>query len=92
MGKRKKKVIEQIGPSELDGWKLGDIVWGIHSNGDVKRGTIDALYDIIEEQPKLVRIICIEDSKYIILEMSTLEEESTKSKMKKKSKELRGIE
>ena len=84
MGRRKKqKVVIEAGLTELDGWSLGDIVWGIRPNGSVCRGEIKKFY----KSESLAQILCIEGDGYLICEISTLEESSTKSAMKKKAKE-----
>jgi hypothetical protein len=85
MGRRKKKVVITIDPGlqEFGGWKLGDIVWGIRPNKDVFRGEI---IQFIESED-LAQVLCSEGGGYLICEMSTLVENSTKSEMKKKAKE-----
>ncbi len=85
MGRRKKKTVVTIDPGlqELGGWKLGDIVWGIRPNKDVFRGEI---IQFIESED-LAQVLCNEGGGYLICEMSTLVENSTKSEMKKKAKE-----
>lgn len=65
------------------GWKIGDIVWGIRPNRDVCRGEIMKFF----ESEDLAQVLCNEGGGYLICEMRTLEESSTKSAMKKKAKE-----
>ena len=84
MAKRTKNKIKVVpGLQELGGWKLGDVVWGIRPNHDVCRGEIITFY----ESEDLVQVLCNEGNGYLICEMRTLEENSTKSLMKKKAKE-----
>ncbi len=85
MARRKKKVAveKEPGLQELGGWKLGDIVWGIRPNKEVFRGEI---IQFIESED-LAQVLCNEGGGYLICELCTLEENSTKSAMKKKAKE-----
>ena len=84
MVKRKKqKVVVELGLQELGGWKVGDIVWGIRPNKDVFRGEIRQFF----ESEDLAQVLCNDGGGYLICEMCTLEENSTKSLMKKKAKE-----
>ena len=84
MARRKKtKVVVDPGLQEFKGWKLGDLVWGIRPNREVFRGEI---IQFIESED-LAQVLCIEGGGYLICEMSTIEENSTKSAMKKKAKE-----
>jgi hypothetical protein len=84
MAKRKKrKVAEPSGLQELGGWKIGDVVWGIRPNKDVFRGEIMQFF----ESEDLAQVLCSEGGGYLICEMCTLEEKSTKSEMKKKARE-----
>jgi hypothetical protein len=85
MAKRKKneKIIEPPELQELSGWKLGDVAWGIRPNRDIFRGVIIQFY----ESEDLAQVLCNEGGGYLICEMRTLEESSTKPLMKKKAKE-----
>jgi hypothetical protein len=84
MGRRKKqKVVVEPGITELCGWALGDIVWGIRPNKQVCRGEIVKFY----ESESLAQVLCIDGDGYLICEIDTLEESSTKSAMKKKAKD-----
>jgi hypothetical protein len=84
MAKRKKqKVVVEVGLQEFEGWKVGDIVWGIRPNKDVFRGEIMKFF----ESERLAQVLCNDGGGYLISELSTLEENSTKSLMKKKAKE-----
>jgi hypothetical protein len=86
MARRKKKVVveKEPGLQELGGWKLGDIVWGIRPNKEVFRGEIMQFF----ESEDLAQVLCNEGGGYLICRLSTLEENSTKSAMKKKAKEI----
>lgn len=84
MAKRKKqKVVVELGLQELGGWKVGDIVWGIRPNKEVFKGEIMKFF----ENENLAQVLCNDGNGYLISELSTLEENSTKSLMKKKAKE-----
>ena len=84
MAKRKKqKVVVELGLQELGGWKIGDVVWGIRPNKDVFRGEIMQFF----ESEALAQVLCNDGGGYLISELSTLEEKSTKSEMKKKARE-----
>jgi hypothetical protein len=84
MAKRKKqKVVVDPGLQELGGWKIGDMVWGIRPNMDVFRGEIMQFF----ESESLAQVLCNDGGGYLISELCTLEETSTKSLMKKKAKE-----
>ena len=84
MARRKKKKLEaEPILQEFDGWSVGDIVWGIRPNKAVCRGEIIRFY----ESEMLAQILCIEGDGYLICELKTLEEKSTKSIMKKKAKD-----
>jgi hypothetical protein len=84
MAKRKKqKVVVEVGLQEFEGWKVGDIVWGIRPNKDVFRGEIMKFF----ESERLAQVLCNDGGGYLVSELSTLEENSTKSEMKKKAKE-----
>jgi hypothetical protein len=84
MAKRKKqKVVVELGLQELGGWKIGDMVWGIRPNKEVFRGEIMKFF----ESETLAQVLCNDGGGYLISELSTLEENSTKSAMKKKAKE-----
>lgn len=83
MARRKKKAVVEQGIVELAGWKIGDIVWGIRPNKQVFRGTIIKFF----ESENLAQVLCNEGDGYLIAEIHTLEENSTKSQMKKKAKE-----
>lgn len=83
MARRKKKVVIDPGILELGGWALGDIVWGIRPNKEVCRGEIVKLNEI----EMLAQVLCNDGGGYLICELCTLEENSTKSLMKKKAKE-----
>lgn len=83
MGRRKKqKVALKQELEQLDGWTVGDIVWGIRPNGAVCRGEIKKFF----KSENLAQILCIEGDGYLICELSTLKESSTKSEMKKIAK------
>lgn len=84
MGRRKKqKVVEKLELQELGGWKVGDMVWGIRPNKEVFRGEIMKFF----ENENLAQVLCNDGNGYLISELFTLEENSTKSLMKKKAKE-----
>lgn len=84
MAKRKKgKKLDESVLQELGGWKLGDLVWGIRPNKDIVRGEITKLF----ESENVAQIWCMIGGGYLICEIGTLEENSTKSKMRKKAKE-----
>ena len=84
MAKRKKqKVVVDAGLQELNGWKIGDVVWGIRPNKEVCRGEIVRFY----ESEELVQVLCLVGNGYLLCEMRTLAESSTKPLMKKKAKE-----
>lgn len=83
MARRKRKTVVDPGLQELDGWKVGDIVWGIRPNKEICRGKIMKFF----ESEMLVQVLCIAGDGYLVCEMSTLEETSTKAAMKKKAKE-----
>jgi len=68
---------------ELGEWKVGDVVWGIRPNRAVCRGEIVQFF----EKEKLAQVLCAKGDGYLICEISTLEENSTKSLMRKKAKE-----
>jgi len=72
-----------LGLQELGGWKLGDVVWGIRPNRAVFRGEIVQLY----AKENLAQVLCDKGDGYLICEISTLEENSTKSLMRKKAKD-----
>ena len=84
MGRRKKqRVVKEEITQEFEGWTVGDIVWGIRPNKQVCRGEIKKFY----ESENLAQVLCIEGNGYLICEISTLVEKSTKSEMKKIAKE-----
>lgn len=87
MAKRKKNkvtVAEDV-VKELEGWSLGDIVWGIRPNKDVFRGEILKLIP----GENLASIWCIEGNGQLICELKTLEETSTKKLMKLKASQYK---
>lgn len=79
----KNKIEKPEGLQELGGWKLGDVAWGIRPNRAICRGEIVQFF----EKEKLAQILCDKGNGYLICEISTLEETSTKSLMRKKAKE-----
>ena len=84
MAKRKKqKVVVDDGLQELNGWKIGDVVWGIRPNKAVCRGEIIRFY----ETEDVVQVLSLFGNGYLICEMCTLVESSTKSAMKRMAKE-----
>lgn len=83
MGKRKRKVkVEEIAQT-FEGWTVGDLAWGIRPNKQVCRGTIVKFI----ESERLAQVLCIEGNGYLICEIDTLVETSSKSIMKKLAKE-----
>jgi hypothetical protein len=58
-------------------------VWGIRPNKEVFRGEIIQFF----ESEDIAQILCEHGGGYLICEMNTIEENSTKSAMKKKAKE-----
>lgn len=82
MGRRKKQKVVKQEVEEFGGWAIGDIVWGIRPNGAVCRGEIKKFY----KSESLAQVLCIEGDGYLICELSTLKENSTKSEMKKIAK------
>lgn len=84
MGRRKKKALvpKDRGPLTVGEWSVGDIVWGIRPNKEVCKGEIVRLY---ETEP-IAQIVC-NQGRYLICELSTLEENSSMKEMKKKAKD-----
>lgn len=84
--KRKKKLTPDIETcKELDGWKIDDYAWAIRPNGDVFRGTIIQFF----EGEMVAQMWDDQGNGIMIAELSTLEETSSKKKMKIKAKQYK---
>ena len=82
---------EKIVVSELDGWKVGDVVWGMAANKEVVNGTIVTLHDTdqIVNGKSLgyaVTIVTVPDSKYRVALTSSLTETKPKGARVKRAK------
>jgi hypothetical protein len=84
---KSKKVVEKKNVCEhLQGWSLGDIVWGKTAAGEILRGEIKTLHDVDQvsaKDPKknlgkAATIITLVDSKYRTVLLSSLSEEKIK--------------
>tara|TARA_Y100000310_G_C20602126_1_gene773598 strand:- start:1038 stop:1331 length:294 start_codon:yes stop_codon:yes gene_type:complete len=95
-GTRKKRVKkkEEISDAclEIDGWKVGDIVWGMTLGKEILHGEIKTLHDVEQvysKSPgaslgKAVTIMVIGDGKYRTVGVSTLSETKIKKPRVKK--------
>ena len=91
---RKKEAEKKQVCEHLEGWSLGDIVWGISSTGDIIRGEIKVLHDVDQisskgpkkKLGKAATIVTLVDSKYRTLLLSTLSEEKIRKKRPTKLK------
>ena len=81
--KRKTKVKAEEITQSFEGWSVGDLAWGIRPNKQICRGTIIRFI----ESERLAQILCMEGNGYLICEIDTLVETSSKSIMKKRAKE-----
>ena len=92
--KAKKEAEKKQVCEHLEGWSLGDIVWGITSTGDIIRGEIKVLHDVDQisskgpkkKLGKAATIVTLVDSKYRTLLLSTLSEEKIRKKRPTKLK------
>jgi hypothetical protein len=85
-GKRKEVEKKDPGCQSLEGWSLGDVVWGKTPSGEILRGEIKTLHNVDQvssKDPKkklgkAATIITLVDSKYRTVLLSTLSEEKIK--------------